>query len=504
MLRRALKRSVNKREEKSVIAKDESTQKQSRKEILGDKQKDETERVLESLVLGGDEDIVKSLNQQTQKFQEEKKTKHGRRQPGFDLTGEHRKPAWEDDDDLVERIEVKVSKTHGLCRKEKKDLSKKEYTRQLKAQFEKVSAPPNWATLPSEKKREASEDGDSDVEELLHKTGSYLAESLTLPKGFLQIKQCTDANKETSSKSKLQSVEFHPTAQVLLTGGLDQTLNLFQVDGKNNPKIQSVFVDNFPMHCCHFSTDGEEVIMGSKHKSFYYYDMIAGKIVNVPWIKGLEENHMKYFEVSPDGRFLAFLGKYGAIHLLSAKSKEWIQTLKMNGTVMSVAFSKDSTRMFSFGNDGMVYVWDMNTRDCVHRFYDEGCIKGTTLSVSPNNQYIACGCYSGVVNVYDMETCLAKQDPKPLRAFMNLTTPCTDTKFNSTSEILAIASNFSEKTVKLVHFPSMTVFSNFPDGHETNFQVPLSLDFSLNSGYFTVGTNKGHALLFRLKHYGNY
>lgn len=36
-------------------------------------------------------------------------------------------------------------------------------------------------------------------------------------------------------------------------------------------------------------------------------------------IKGLEEKMMKKFRVSPDGRFIVFLGKHGGMHLLSAK-----------------------------------------------------------------------------------------------------------------------------------------------------------------------------------------
>lgn len=58
------------------------------------------------------------------------------------------------------------------------------------------------------------------------------------------------------------------------------------MDGKHNPKIQSVYLDGFPIHTAHFSTDGREVIMGSKYRNFQYYDMMAGKIVNVPRIKG--------------------------------------------------------------------------------------------------------------------------------------------------------------------------------------------------------------------------
>lgn len=44
-------------------------------------------------------------------------------------------------------------------------------------------------------------------------------------------------------------------------------------------------------------------------------------------IKGLEEKMMKKFRVSPDGRFIVFLGKNGGMHLLSAKVR-----LKIPGT----------------------------------------------------------------------------------------------------------------------------------------------------------------------------
>ncbi|CAC5403556.1 UTP18 [Mytilus coruscus] len=206
------------------------------------------------------------------------------------------------------------------------------------------------------------------------------------------------------------------------------------VDGKNNPKIQIIFLENYSIYSAHFSANGEEVIMGSKHKGFHYYDMMVGKMISVPPIKGLGEVNMKRFVVSPDGRFIAFLGSYGNIHLLSAKSNEWIYTQKMNGNVGGVCFSQDGSTMYSYGDDGDVYIWDMKTRDCIHRFIDDG----------------SCGSYSGVVNIYEPSVCLKSRSPKPLKALLNLTTPCTNLVFNSTSEILAMCSDSAERAVKLV------------------------------------------------------
>lgn len=48
-----------------------------------------------------------------------------------------------------------------------------------------------------------------------------------------------------------------------------------------------------------------------------------------------------------------------------------------------------------------------------------------------------------------------------------------------------------------VHFPSMTVFKNFPGSTQSVLAQPQCLDFSPGSGYLAVGNNKGTALLYR-------
>lgn len=457
--------------------------------------KDEEERRLESLVLGGEGHFLERLSESHELPAEKKKKK-----TAAALNAESRKPAWEDPDDLVDIVKVR-KKDKKVKRIE--EVSGKEYTEKLKAQFEKVtSGTPKWARLPTEE--DEVSDADSDVDELLTSTGTHLVTSSALSPGVLQIKCCPNANADSPSKGKLTSVQFHPSAQVLLTASIDQSLRLFQIDGKNNPKIQSVFLDKFPVMSARFSANGEEVVLGSKHRSFYYYDMMAGKVVFVPKIKGLGENNMARLRVSPDGRYIVFMGSYGNIHLISSKTKEWIHTLKMNGSVEDITFSADGARMYSTGDDGRVYIWDLNSRQCLHNFIDDGCIHGTSIALSRDSQYLICGSDTGVVNVYNTDDCFLSRAPQPAKAIMNLTTSCTAMTFSSSTEILALASNFEEKAVKLVHFPSFSVFSNYPETNDTKIRIPWALDFSPNCGYFCIGNHKGQALLYRLKHYSSY
>uniref|UniRef100_A0A3Q2FU12 UTP18 small subunit processome component n=1 Tax=Cyprinodon variegatus TaxID=28743 RepID=A0A3Q2FU12_CYPVA len=99
-----------------------------------------------------------------------------------------------------------------------------------------------------------------------------------------QMKKCLHANSARPSEDKLTTVQFHPSAQVVMTAGMDRSISLFQlqVDGKTNPKIQSIHLERFPVHKARFSLDGETVIATSlRNKMFYLYDMMEGRVVPV-------------------------------------------------------------------------------------------------------------------------------------------------------------------------------------------------------------------------------
>ncbi|KAI8798062.1 U3 small nucleolar RNA-associated protein 18 isoform X1 [Biomphalaria glabrata] len=365
-------------------------------------------------------------------------------------------------------------------------------------EFEVIT--PDWAGTFDEEKSE-----DSDEEILKTHSHNSIVPSLTLPSTTLEFKRVTDANKEEPSKASIKCLEFHPKATALLIGGPDQTVRLFAIDGSKNRKIHSIFLERFPVFNAHFSRSGSEIIMGSKYKRFYIYDMEGNSGITFrPEVKGLEVSAMSKFVVSPDGRFIAFLGNFGFIHLFSQTSKELIDSLKMNESVKSVSFSQDGKFMYSFGGAGEVYIWDMDVRECIHHFTDEGCLGGTCVSVSPDNNYVICGSRSGIVNIYNRASVMTSRHPKPLKLIKNLTTCCSGATFNSTSEILALRSKDIEKAIRLVHFPTMTVFPNFPDQFDKDLRLLLCMDFSPSSGYLALGNNKGRCLLYRLQHYTKY
>lgn len=145
----------------------------------------------------------------------------------------------------------------------------------------------------------------------------------------------------------------------------------------------------------------------------------------------------------------------------------------------------------------------MNMHRVKHKFTDEGCIHGTTLTISSSNQFLAAGSAQGVVNLYGMEDVLQNKLPKPRKTILNLTTGISDLKFNPSSEILAFCSADIQNSVKLFHIGSGTVFNNFPS-FGTKIGNITKLNFSPGSGYIAFGNRKSIVPLYRLKHFKNY
>ncbi|XP_054249749.1 U3 small nucleolar RNA-associated protein 18 homolog [Indicator indicator] len=421
-----------------------------------------------------------------------------------------RKPAWVDEDDEAEE---NVDMTHkyrkGFMKSDtEKILTKKKLKRRLEEQFQRaMGGVPAWADLDNRKKsKKTTSNSDTDEDDdLLCRTGNFIASSESLPRGILKLKTCLPANQERFASGKLATVQFHPSAQVVMTAGHDRSVSLFQVDGIRNPKIQSIYLESFPVYKACFSVDGEQVIAsGTHHRMFFVYDMMSGSIIPIQKVRGVDERFLRSFELSPDGSFMLVTGTSGYLHLLSMKTKELVSTMKINGRCTASAFTPDSRQIYSYSKEGEVFIWDVRSRKCLHKFEDEGCLEGKCIAVSRNNQYVACGSASGVVNLYTTDTCLKASHPKPVKAIMNLVTSATCVTFNPTTEILAVASCEADEAVKLVHIPSYTVFPNFPVFRRKQIYLAQSMDFSPRSGFFSVGNNKGKALLFRLKHYSDF
>uniref|UniRef100_A0ACD5YDT8 Uncharacterized protein n=2 Tax=Avena sativa TaxID=4498 RepID=A0ACD5YDT8_AVESA len=421
--------------------------------------------------------------------------------------GKGRKPAWVDDEE--DRTEVDIVKVARLrkLRKEADEcvISGREYEARLRGQHAKLNPFTGWADmdriapLPDAESDEEEEGG---VDNALRNNDELVVKGTAkLLPAMLDFSRLVDANVQERSSGPINSVQFHRNGQLMLVAGLDKHLRFFQIDGKRNPKIQSIFIEDCPVYKASFLPDGSEVILSGRRKFFYSFDLVKAAVSKIGPLTGRDEKSLESFEVSPDSKTIAFVGNEGYILLVSTKTKQLIGTLKMNGNVRSLAFADGGNQLISSGGDGHVYRWDLRTRKCMHKATDEGSLAGLSLCTSPDSSYFATGSSSGIVNVYKRDEFLGGKK-KPLKTIENLTTDIGQMKFNHDAQILAICSGKERNGMRLVHVPSFTVYQNWP-GPRFSLHYPRCLDFSPGSGFLSVGHAGGKVLLYKLHHYQN-
>lgn len=474
--------------------------------------------------------------------------------------------AWVDEDDEETFISLNAKKLRKLRTKKEIDdrnegivsevvVNGVEYQKRLRAQLSKVNKKQNitWATLPSEiKKRKeeakknvpskigdifiddssASKIADDDEDEkfeseedvlegnLLRTTESKIVTrnaqgNAPLRKGIVKIGRLRDANSTRPAKALITTLEFHPShPEVLMTASLDHHISLYQIDGKNNAHITSVLFPDLPIYSASIinAQSNDEIIVTGRRPFFYTYDIATGTTSRVDRIIAREEHAYPKLCKSPDDKYIALYGGGGSeIVVISAHTKQLVTSFRMSmGTVKSATFNHDGSKLFVSGIGGEIYEYDMRTMRCSGRYVDEGSLYTSALAMSIGSKYFASGSTSGVVNIYSGDT--LKCDPttndgsarviKPEKSLMNLTTPIDRVVFNHDAQMMAMSSHDTFNSLRLVHLPSYTVFSNWP----LNL-VPLqhvsTMAFSPNSGFFVVGNDKGRVLTFRLFHYPN-
>nr|XP_012139417.1 PREDICTED: U3 small nucleolar RNA-associated protein 18 homolog [Megachile rotundata]XP_012139418.1 PREDICTED: U3 small nucleolar RNA-associated protein 18 homolog [Megachile rotundata] len=449
---------------------------------------------LEKIVFGDTSDIINNLESDEESI--ENKTNVTEIE-NIDGSKKHSKEvAWVDEDDATclvkDAAKLKDQKINT-------DAPGKLYKDYLQHKYTQLVGTPKWAEL----KRVDKESDDLDDEILKHSCYLEKPKVKNLPKDIIDIKTLTAINKQTHTEGPIvSSVEFHPTSTVALVAGSSGILSLFQIDGIENNKLATMQYKKFPISTAKFLQEGTEILIGSQYYPYSHsYNLISGKTYKILLPHGM--TNMQKCEVSPDGKLLAVCGRSGEIYLLTSSSKELVSTLKMNTKCRAVVFTPDNKTLITHGDGSEMYIWDLNSRECIHRAIDDGCLTCESIAVSPSGQFLATGSREGVVNLYETKTVLQDRIPVPLKIVLNLVTSITSLKFNPYSEILAMASNKKHNAFKMMHLPSFTIFSNYPS-FQTNLTMPETINFSPSSGYLSISNRSFSAFLYRLKHYGNY
>ncbi len=156
-------------------------------------------------------------------------------------------------------------------------------------------------------------------------------------------------------EDKVLDMDVSPDGRYLVSGGMDDTLILWDVKTLSFKKNLEIHPDD--IYSVEFSLDGKRVVTGCR-------DGVV-RIVSVPEGEELFEMMGHSEEVfnaafSPDGKYVASGGNDGTVRLWSAEDGELLKVFRGHGKKVSdVLFTKDSRYVISLGSDATIRTWSV-------------------------------------------------------------------------------------------------------------------------------------------------
>ncbi|QSL66540.1 hypothetical protein MERGE_000920 [Pneumocystis wakefieldiae] len=436
------------------------------------------------------------------------------------------KLAWEDSDD--ERLLISlasVGRLRKLRESENEDIiNGKEYNIRLRKQFERINPVPSWVVLSKSlndenlKQNGNIEDDDSDssflndvskstksLKSLLESSEGYIRKTLSvLPPTTINIKRLKDANASSPSESAILSLSFHPIYPLLLSGGYDRILKIFHIDGDVNPLVSSLYLHSSSIQTAVFHPNDNKIIVGGQRKYFYIWDLESGNIRKVSRTYGHDDiqSSMEKFSVSPCGKFIGIVGNKGWFNVLSAGTGQWITGFKIEGEISDVSWLRSGEGICVSNRYGEIWEWSILSQKVLSKWNDDSCYGITKISLGGfDDRWFAVGSNIGIVNVYDRRNLSGElNNPSLYKTLNNLTTSISTLEFSPDGQILAMASKEKRDFLRLVHFPTGSVYKNWPTGSTPLGDVTVT-KFSPSGSEIAIGNKSGKIGLWRFAYY---
>lgn len=432
--------------------------------------------------------------------------------------------AWSDSDDEKNSISVTTTRAKKLRRTQEEDvLAGHTYVARLRAQFEKIYPRPKWADSWAEEKGE-DEEYDEEAEEdaavganigtlnsILRKTSQYVKRTTKLlPPSTIDIQRLKDANVARRSRGGIQGMSFHPLHPLLITGGFDRTLRVYHIDGKTNRFVSLVHFRDLPFRTVQFlPLAGQSLVYAAGRRRYMNrWDIGSGDVEKILRMYGQDkfQRSYEYFKISPSGAMIALQGSSGWVNIVNGHTGQFTRGLRVDGFVADFAFTRDEKVMIVANHAGDVWEFDLTQKSThiLRRWADTSAVTVTKIGLGgADDRWLAVGTKSGVVTLFDRLTFAAVEpgtNPKPFKEVDNLVTQITDLKFSPDGQVLCVSSKSKKDSLKLVHMPLGSVFSNWPTSGTPLGRVTTT-EFSPNGQMLAVGNDVGKVTLWRLNHY---
>ncbi|WP_375328825.1 NACHT and WD repeat domain-containing protein [Microcystis sp. BLCC-F210] len=231
---------------------------------------------------------------------------------------------------------------------------------------------------------------------ILQKQQTYNKEVTNALQELLNRK--SERNRLEGHDNFVQSVNFSPDGKTLVSGSVDKTIKLWNVETGQEIRTLKGH-DNF-VTSVNFSPDGKTLVSGSVDKTIKLWNVETGKEIRT--LKG-HDGYVSSVNFSPDGKTLVSGSVDKTIKLWNVETGKEIRTLKgHDGYVSSVNFSPDGKTLVS-GSWQTIKLWNVETGEEIRtlRGHDSGF---NSVNFSPDGKTLVSGSNDSTIKLWNVET----------------------------------------------------------------------------------------------------
>ncbi len=251
--------------------------------------------------------------------------------------------------------------------------------------------------------------------------------------------------------SWITALAISPDGQVLVSGGLDDTLRLWSL--RTGKQLQLLTGHTKPINTLVISPDNQFLLSGSDDDTIKCWDLLTGNLL------GTLTGHMRdvnALAISADSKWLVSGSEDRSLKLWRLPTGELVKTLVGGQSMIkAIALSPSGRLVASAGLDNKISLWDLQTSKMLTVLTGH-YNSVNTVAISPNGQVLASGSKDRTVRLWELPS------GKPLHTLSAHLRDINAIAFTPDGHALATAS--SDETVKLWRLDNNTLLGTL-SGH---------------------------------------